>query len=111
MSPAPGQVEACDQALFGPVIIGHQGDLLTFTSADTSQNVELVWPHGFRAMLVARQGELVDSSGLVVGDEGDTLSNLGGGGNDVCSIGTHIYSDQVSGPTADRVSFLNVERR
>ncbi|HEX7948911.1 MAG TPA: hypothetical protein VF494_01075 [Candidatus Limnocylindrales bacterium] len=95
LSPAPGQAEVCMQALFDPVIIGRQGDKLTFTSVDTGQEVDLVWPHGFSATVVAGKGELLDSSGVVIGREGDTLSNLGGGGDQVCSIGTHIYSDRV----------------
>jgi hypothetical protein len=95
LSPAPGEAEVCTQALFGPVIIGRQGDKLTFTSVDTGQEVDLVWPHGFNATVVAGKGELLDSSGVVIGREGDTLSKLGGGGGQVCSIGTHVYSDQV----------------
>jgi hypothetical protein len=92
---APGQAEVCMQAALGPVIIDRQGDKLSFTSVDTGQEVDLNWPHGFSATVVAGKGELLDSSGVVIGRDGGTLSNLGGGGGHVCSIGTHIYSDQV----------------
>jgi hypothetical protein len=94
---ASGEAEACDQAHFGPVVVGHGGDRITFTSVDTGAAVPLVWPHGFAARLVGDKAELMDSVGAVIAREGDTLSDLGGGGDQVCSIGLHMYSDQFPG--------------
>jgi hypothetical protein len=103
-SPRADEAEVCNQALLGPVIIGRKGDVLIFSSVDTSREVELVWPHGFSARVIAGKGELVDSLGVVVGREGDTLSNLGGAGGDVCSIGTDHDSDQAPGVAAPRAT-------
>jgi hypothetical protein len=94
---ASGEAEACDQAHLGPVVVGHDGDRITFTSVGTHGDVSLIWPHGFAARLVDSKAELVDSAGAVIAREGDTLSYLGGGGDEVCSIGLHMYSDQFPG--------------
>jgi len=97
-SPEPGAVEAFPAALLLPVRIGRVGNRLTFIGASSGQEVAVTWPHGFTARLIDGKGTLLDPSGAVIGREGDTLSDLGGGiGDDpaagfgVCAIGSHIY--------------------
>lgn len=89
LSPQPGAAEVCNQALFEPLVVGRTGDRLTFKGAGHAATV--IWPHGFTARVIDGRGALVDPSGMVIGREGDTITDLGGGGDTVCSIGSHIY--------------------
>ena len=91
-----GAVEACDQALFGPIRVVLSGTVLSFVSVDTGMTVELIWPHGFAAWLINGKAEIVAPDGTVIGFSGDVLSDLGGGGgpgnaSSVCGIGNRIY--------------------
>jgi hypothetical protein len=95
-----GAVEACEQALLGPVRIVPAGTALTFVSVDTGSPTPVVWPRGFAAWLVKGKAELVAPDGSVVGTSGGVLSDLGGGLQDpnssstafgVCSVGSQMY--------------------
>jgi len=90
-SPQPGAAEVCNQAIIEPLVVGRTGDRLTFTGATSGNAAPVIWPHGFTARVSDGKGALVDPSGTVIGREGDTLTDLGGGGATVCSIGGHIY--------------------
>jgi hypothetical protein len=90
-SAQPGAAEVCNQARFEPLVVGRTGDRLTFTGATSGQTATVIWPHGFTARVIDGKGALLDPSGTVIGREGDTLANLGGGGGTVCSIGSRIY--------------------
>jgi hypothetical protein len=94
-SPEPGVAEVCNQALLEPLVVGRTGDWLTFTGATSGHAAAVVWPHGFTARIIDGKGALLDPSGAVIGREGDTLTDVGGGssgdGFAVCSIGSHIY--------------------
>jgi hypothetical protein len=90
-SPQPGAAEVCDQARLEALVIGRTGDRLTFTGATSGEAATVIWPHGFSALVIDGKGALLDPSGTVIGREGDTLTDLGGGGGTVCSIGSRIY--------------------
>jgi hypothetical protein len=90
-SPQSGAVEVCNQALLEPLIVGRTGDRLTFTGATSGHASAVIWPHGFTARVIDGKGALLDPSGTVLGREGDTLTDLGGGGGAVCSIGGRTY--------------------
>jgi hypothetical protein len=93
----PGAISACAAAALNPVVVSRDGDHLIFLNTASKAPVAVIWPHGFTARLVNGKGELLDPSGAVIGVEGDTLSDLGGGiGSDsdaffVCMIGNRIY--------------------
>jgi hypothetical protein len=91
LQPPTGAAEVCNQALFEPLVVGRTGDRLTFAGATSGQVVTVIWPRSFTARFIDRKGAFVDPSGMVIGREGDTLTDLGGGGDTVCSIGGHIY--------------------
>ena len=94
----PGGVAACALARLLPIVIKRDGDRLMFVNAQSSQTVAVIWPHGFSARVVNGKGELLDPSGAIIGTEGDTLSELGGGFGaegqafGVCSIGNRTYT-------------------
>jgi hypothetical protein len=90
-SPQSGAVEVCHQAILEPLVVGRSGDRLTFTGATSGHASTVIWPHGFTARVIDGKGALLDPSGTVIGREGDTLTDLGGGGGAVCSIAGHIY--------------------
>jgi hypothetical protein len=90
-SPQPGAAEVCEQAIFEWMVVGRTGDRLTFTGVTSGHVATLIWPHGFTARVIDDKGALLDPFGIVIGREGDTIADLGGGGGRVCSIGGHIY--------------------
>lgn len=68
---------------------------MSFVSVATGEQINLVWPHGFTAIITNGLAELIDPEGRVIAREGDDLQNLGGGSLRnaffVCSVGSKTY--------------------
>jgi hypothetical protein len=85
-----GQNLLCALGLYVPVRLGRSGDAVTLTNTYGDVNA-LIWPRGFAAWLVDGKAEILAPDGTLVGREGDTLANLGGGGDTICSVGDKMY--------------------
>jgi hypothetical protein len=89
---------ACPAALVPPFRIDRAGSELIFVDAGTGQRLSIVWPFGFAAWVENGRAVLYARDGKVVGREGDTLDNIGGGSTPdgdailVCAVGVRIYT-------------------
>jgi hypothetical protein len=91
----------CDLVGLLPVRIGQAQGAVTFVIATDAGHslgttVRVVWPRGFSARLLNLRTEVVAPDGVVLGREGDVLTDLGGGGAadgafHVCDVGGTIY--------------------
>jgi hypothetical protein len=83
---------ACPAMLLPAVRIARStGSGLEFVRVDNQEPLALVWPRGFSARLVGGRVEIVSPEGTVVGRDGDVLSTLGGGPEEVCAVGGMVY--------------------
>jgi len=93
-SPFPPNVAwACPASLILPlrIIWDRAAGTVRLIGVDTGGVVELVWPRGFSARVVADRLEIVAPDGTVVGRDGEILSGLGGTESDVCNVKGTFY--------------------
>ena len=86
----------CTLGAIPEVRIERDGENMVFVEVATGERVSIIWPFGFAAWLEFDIAVLYASDGSVVGREGDTVSNIGGGavegeGFQVCSVGARTY--------------------
>lgn len=72
----------CPLAGLLPVRLVRDGQSLAFELVDTGQRVQVVFPYGFTGRLVAGRAQIVAPEGVVLANEGDVLSGLGGSSAD-----------------------------
>jgi hypothetical protein len=91
--PATRYVEtwACPAALINPVRILRDGDAVAFEYLD-GRSVDIVWPRGFSARLLDGRTEIVAPDGLVIGRDGDELSQLVGDTREICEVNGVTYA-------------------
>ncbi len=89
----PNEGWACPASLILPlrIIWDRAAGTIRFIGVDTGGVVELTWPRGFSARVVADRLEIVAPDGTVVGRDGGILSGLGGSTSDICEVGGTIY--------------------
>ena len=93
-SPLPPNVAwACPASQILPlrIIWDRATGTIRFIDVDTGGVVELVWPRGFSARVVADRLEIVAPDGTVVGRDDRILSGLGGTESDVCNVKGTFY--------------------
>jgi hypothetical protein len=70
----------CPDAALGPVRIEDRAGELVVLSAETGEQIQVVWPSGWVAWSIDGQAMLVDRDGSIVVREGEVIeSRLGGG--------------------------------
>lgn len=85
----------CPLAGLAPFTIERAGQELRFVQ-DPNAEIKIIWPFGFAAQLVDGQAVLYASDGMIVGREGEVVTNVGGSGASgsgfyVCAIGVKTY--------------------
>jgi hypothetical protein len=61
-----------------PVRLVRDDQSIEFELLEDGQRVTVVFPYGFAGRLVSGRAELVTPEGVVLAEEGDVLSGLGG---------------------------------
>ena len=79
------------------------GPSLAFDLVDDGRRVPIVFPYGFAGRLVSGRAELVTPEGVVLAQEGDVLSGLGGSSADngdlvVCFSSPDEYAGVLGSP-------------
>jgi hypothetical protein len=88
----PGPAWACPESLIAPVRILRDNNAVVFQLASGDGRIDLVWPRGFSARLLSGRAEVVAPDGVVIGREGDVLSDmLAGVPSDICEINGVFY--------------------
>ena len=101
----PGITLGCPTAAVAPARIATVGDSLVLVNVESGEVVPVVWPAGFGAWRQDGRAVIADSSGGIIGREGDVLDQLGGGlGADdvfhICPLGLMPRSSRASGAPA-----------
>lgn len=88
----PGAVWACESGRYVPVQL--VWDRARGTASFVNEQgtaIELIWPRGFALRAAADRVDLVAPDGSAVARDGMWLSDLGGGGGQVCQVNGVLY--------------------